>query len=173
MTRWLTYVSIFGHGQQWKLSKKCNKLDKVSWLFCWIRNKPSKICQKLVKFCQSGGISSNLVTMLDGVAAKPALQCIGPRGSNSFSRSVSPDPLQIGRVQLLLWHLYPVGPRKTLLALLSRWQHWRLKLSFYIKSNGTEQTQSLCREVSVTMPRYGCSQAHWLGFNWVRKSVVF
>ena len=46
-----------------KLAQKWNKFAKVSLLFCQIRNKPSKICQRPVKYCQSGEISPHLVTL--------------------------------------------------------------------------------------------------------------
>ena len=39
------------------------KFAKVSLIFCQIRNKLSKICQGLVKFCQSGKNLPNLVTL--------------------------------------------------------------------------------------------------------------
>ena len=35
-----------------KISPKCHKFATVGSAFCQIRNKPSKICQKLVNFCQ-------------------------------------------------------------------------------------------------------------------------
>ena len=40
------------------------KTNPVMKQICQIRNKPSKNCQRLVKFCQSGEISPNLVTLL-------------------------------------------------------------------------------------------------------------
>ena len=39
------------------------KTNPVMKQICQIRNKPSKNCQRLVKFCQSGEISPNLVTL--------------------------------------------------------------------------------------------------------------
>ena len=64
VTRWLNYVSIFGHFQQWKLAQKqWNNFAKVGLLFCQIRNKPPKSCQRLVKFWHSGEFSPNLVTL--------------------------------------------------------------------------------------------------------------
>ena len=51
VTRWLD-ISVFGHFQQWKLAQWRNKFAKVDSAFCQIRNKLSKICQKVVNFCQ-------------------------------------------------------------------------------------------------------------------------
>ena len=62
-TRWLNYVSIFGHLQQWKIAQKCKKFAKVGLLFCQKRNKPPTSSQRLVKLCHSGEISPNLVTL--------------------------------------------------------------------------------------------------------------
>ena len=44
--------------------RKCNKFTKVGLTFYQIRNKPPKICQRLVKCCQRGKILPNLVTWL-------------------------------------------------------------------------------------------------------------
>ena len=63
--------SIFGHLQQWKLAQYCHKFAKVGSLFCQIRNKPSKIGQQLVNFCQSGEILPNLVTLVVGKVHRP------------------------------------------------------------------------------------------------------
>ena len=59
VTRWLDYLSIFGHLQQ------CHKFAQVGSVFCKIRNKLSKICQRLVntfdkvaKFAKSGHTAS-------------------------------------------------------------------------------------------------------------------
>ena len=59
------YISfpIFGHLQQWKFAQKCHKFAKVGSLFCQIRKKPFKICQRFVKFYQSCEISPNQVTL--------------------------------------------------------------------------------------------------------------
>ena len=43
VTRWLYYLSIFCHLQQWKLAQWCHKFAKVGSAFCPIRNKLSKI----------------------------------------------------------------------------------------------------------------------------------
>ena len=37
---------------------------KVGSKFCLTLNKPSTICQRLIKNCQSGEVSSNLVTLM-------------------------------------------------------------------------------------------------------------
>ena len=49
--------------QQWKFAQQCNKFAKIGLIFCQIRNEPSKFVQRLVKFCQSGEILPNLVTL--------------------------------------------------------------------------------------------------------------
>ena len=41
-----------------------SQLAIVGSAFCQKRNKPPKVCQKLVNFCQSGEISPNLVTLV-------------------------------------------------------------------------------------------------------------
>ena len=63
VTRWLYYFSISGHLQQWELVQLCHKIAKVGSALCQMRNKLSKICQRLVNVCQSGKISPNLVTL--------------------------------------------------------------------------------------------------------------
>ena len=68
VTRWLNNISILGHLQQWKFPQQCNKLAKIGSIFCQIRNKLSKICKRLVKFCQKNKISPNLVTLQSGHA---------------------------------------------------------------------------------------------------------
>ena len=47
-----------------KISPKCHKFAEVGSVFCQIGNKLSKICQRLVNFCQSGKISPNLITLI-------------------------------------------------------------------------------------------------------------
>ena len=46
------------------MAQKCHEYAKIGSAFCQIRKKHSKICQKLVNFCQSGEISPNLVTLI-------------------------------------------------------------------------------------------------------------
>ena len=65
VTRWLDYFSIFGHLQNWKLAQKCHKFPKVGSTFYQIRNKPSKICQKLIKICQIWSHWSESICRLD------------------------------------------------------------------------------------------------------------
>ena len=63
VTRLLVYVFNLGHLQQWNFAQ-CHTL------FCQSRfkmlqklNKPSKYCQSLLKFCQSGESLPRLVTL--------------------------------------------------------------------------------------------------------------
>ena len=51
-------LTIFGPLQQWFFPPK--KVAKVGWQFCQISNKPSKNCQRLIKFRQSGSERSQL-----------------------------------------------------------------------------------------------------------------
>ena len=63
-TRLLVYVFNLGHLQQWNFAQyhtlfcqsRCKMLPKL--------NKPSKYCQSLFNFYQSGKISPNLVTLV-------------------------------------------------------------------------------------------------------------
>ena len=64
VTIWLDHFSKFGHLQQWKLAQWCHKFAKVGSALCQIRDKPSKICQRLVNFCQSVKNLPNLVTLM-------------------------------------------------------------------------------------------------------------
>ena len=62
VTRWLDYVSYFGHlGTATK--ELHNFLAKVYLKLCPSQNKLAMNCQSLLKFRQSGKISPNLVTM--------------------------------------------------------------------------------------------------------------
>ena len=63
MTRWLDYISTFGHLHQRKFAQWHTKLAKVGLKFCQILNEPSKNCPRLWRYCQSGEISPNLVTL--------------------------------------------------------------------------------------------------------------
>ena len=64
VTRLLVYVFNLGHLQQWNFAQyhtlfcqsRCKMLPKL--------NKPSKYCQSLFNFYQSGKISPNLVTLV-------------------------------------------------------------------------------------------------------------
>ena len=47
-----------------KINPIMQKFCQVDSTFCQIRNKPSKICRRLLKFCQNGEISPNLVTLM-------------------------------------------------------------------------------------------------------------
>ena len=76
MTRSFDLFSTFGHLQQFKLAQKCHNFAKVGSAFSQIRNKQSKICQRLVNFCQSGEISPNLVTLL------PSDNCFSPSSTD-------------------------------------------------------------------------------------------
>ena len=64
VTRWLDYFWKFGYLQQEKVAPKHNIFAKVGSKFCLTLNKPSTIWQRFIKFCQSGEISQNLVTLL-------------------------------------------------------------------------------------------------------------
>ena len=64
VTRWSDYFSVFGHLQQWNLAQKWHKFVKVGSAICRVKNKPSKICQRFVSFCQSGKISPNLIPLV-------------------------------------------------------------------------------------------------------------
>ena len=63
MNLWLDYFTIFGQLQQWNFAQ-CNKnwqlrykrLQNINWTI-------PKIAQRVLQFCQSGGISPNLVTL--------------------------------------------------------------------------------------------------------------
>ena len=61
VSRWLNYFEACGHLQQWKLAQQHNIFVKVRLRLCQLVNKSWKICPRLLKFCQSGKISSNLV----------------------------------------------------------------------------------------------------------------
>ena len=63
VTRLLDYFSIFGHLHQWKFAQKYRKFADVGLKFCQILNKRIKNCRRLWIFCQSGQISSILVTL--------------------------------------------------------------------------------------------------------------
>ena len=71
VTRWLYYLSLFGHLQQLiyvqNLSKNCRSGSKV----CQTKNKPSKVCLKFLKVNPSGEISPNLVTLLPSRSVFP------------------------------------------------------------------------------------------------------
>ena len=54
-------------------------IAKVGSAFCQIRNKPSKIWQRLLNFCQRGEILPNLVTLVIGLNLVPA------RGKNTYA----------------------------------------------------------------------------------------
>ena len=60
VTRWQDYSYNF-----WPfttmISPPQKKVAKVGWQFCQISNKPSKNCQRLIKFRQSDEISPNMV----------------------------------------------------------------------------------------------------------------
>ena len=60
VTRWLDYLLILGHLQQWKFAQWHKRLTKVGSNFCHTLNKPS---HKLLIYCQNGEISPNLVTL--------------------------------------------------------------------------------------------------------------
>ena len=63
VTRWLNYFKVCGNIQQRKLAQQHDIFAKVRLTFSQILNKPSKICPRLLKLCQSGEISPNLVTL--------------------------------------------------------------------------------------------------------------
>ena len=63
VTRWLDYFFNFWPFTTMKVCHFDEMFVEVGRLqFCQILNKPSKDCQKVLKFCQSGEISPNLVT---------------------------------------------------------------------------------------------------------------
>ena len=57
VTRWPDY---YVHLYQWKLAQKHTKFTKSVSHFCQLLNIPSKYCQRLRGFCQSGEFSPNL-----------------------------------------------------------------------------------------------------------------
>ena len=67
VTRWLNYVKVFGHLQQWKLAQRKNIFPVVGSKFCQVLNKPSKNCPiiKIVpkrwNFAKSGHTVSDLL----------------------------------------------------------------------------------------------------------------
>ena len=63
VTRCVEYFSKFGHLQQCEFDQRHTKFTKEGSKFCVILNVPSKLCQRLVRFCQSGEISPNLVSL--------------------------------------------------------------------------------------------------------------
>ena len=65
VTRWLDYFFNFWPFTTMKVCHFDEMFVEVGRLqFCQILNKPSKDCQKVLKFCQSGEISPNLVTVV-------------------------------------------------------------------------------------------------------------
>ena len=59
VTRWLHYSSKFCSQQQWIFAQKHKMLIQI---FYQTLNKPIKVCKRVLTFCQSGEISSDLVT---------------------------------------------------------------------------------------------------------------
>ena len=64
VTRLLVYVFNLGHLQQWNFAQKHTLFCHSGFKILPKPNKPSKYCQSLLKFCQSGEISPNLVTLV-------------------------------------------------------------------------------------------------------------
>ena len=74
-----------------KTRQRCYKFAKVGSAFCQIRNELSKVCQRLVNFCQSGENSPNLVTlqasewMMSDLTLRPNLSlCTQNKNSGIF-----------------------------------------------------------------------------------------
>ena len=63
VTRWLDYFFNFGHLQQWKLTQYLKIIDRVGSKFCQMLNKPLQNWPWFLKYCQSGEILPNLVTL--------------------------------------------------------------------------------------------------------------
>ena len=61
---------MFGHLEQWKLAKWYKRFAKVGSKIWPAINKPTKSWLRVLIFCQSGGISSNLVTLMSCHAMK-------------------------------------------------------------------------------------------------------
>ena len=60
---WLDYLSTFGHLHERKLAQLHTKLAKLLPKICQIEIKSPHNCPRLLRFCQSDEISSNLVTL--------------------------------------------------------------------------------------------------------------
>ena len=63
VTRWLDYFFNFGHLQQWKLTQYLKIIDRVGSKFCQMLNKPLQNWPWFLKYCQSGEILPNMVTL--------------------------------------------------------------------------------------------------------------
>ena len=128
VTRWLNCISILGHLQQWKLAQKCNKFAKVILLFCQIRNKPSKICQRLVKYCQSGEIAPNQVSLayIDTTTIDNTATTTTTAASQNFYLSLFPH------LSLRKPPLHQVSPLPLFFLILWCQMGWML-----IQNNGT------------------------------------
>ena len=74
VTRELEYFLMLAHEELWKLAQYYTKFAKVGSTFCQIRNKLSKICQRLVNSCQSGEILPNLVTLPTTIVDKKKIE---------------------------------------------------------------------------------------------------
>ena len=84
VTRWLDYLSIFDHSQQYKFAWEHKIFAREGSKFCQTLNKPFKNCLRLLKFWQSGEISPNLVTVnveMDSSIAR--IQVLGTQCSYS------------------------------------------------------------------------------------------
>ena len=64
VARWICYISIFAHWQQWKFAQGDTKYAKVGSKLCKIIIKPSQNFQRRLNFYQSGEILPNLVTLV-------------------------------------------------------------------------------------------------------------
>ena len=63
VTRWIDYSSIFGQLHQHKVAQRLTKFAKVHLRLGQKLNESSKNSQRLLRFCQSGKISPNQVTL--------------------------------------------------------------------------------------------------------------
>ena len=63
MTRWPDCFFFIRSFSAMKICPIISKIAKVDSAFCQVRNKLSKICQRLVNVCKSGEFSPNLVTL--------------------------------------------------------------------------------------------------------------
>ena len=83
VNRWVYYFSIFAHLHEWKFAERHTKFVKL----CEILNELLKNCRKLFRFCQSGEISPNLVTLLfswksRNVPKAQIISCCKPTNQN-------------------------------------------------------------------------------------------
>ena len=100
-----------------KINPIMQKFCQVDSTFCQIRNKPSKICRRLLKFCQNGEISPNLVTLMPFTPLSKELHLHVTNKSFNFVNNYSEffhAVVHGGRVQILIWLLveHPSSARR-------------------------------------------------------------